>query len=101
MERNEIQIGELRSVVNGILDFIERDLGIASVTPQYDHYWTVPDGDLYSTTSKPEYLDAGSLKDDWHFVHAAFKDKSQALPATLAHVAPLLLLLSRQVQNYK
>jgi hypothetical protein len=101
MERNDdIAIGDLRRVINDILDFVENDLAIRSITPRYDHYWVVPDEDLYALDRQPGQLDAGSLKDDWHFLRAAVKNKNQALPATLAHVAPILTLLANQLHNH-
>jgi hypothetical protein len=46
-------------------------------------------------------LDCGSLTDDFEFVMAAYKDKSQAMPLVLMHIAPLLKALSTAVPSYK
>ena len=101
MERNsDIAIGDLRRVINDILDFVENDLAIHSVTPKHDHYWVIPNEDLYALDREPKQLDAASLQDDWEFVRAALKSKNQALPATLIHVAPILTLLANQLHNH-
>jgi hypothetical protein len=93
-----IQIDALRKVVNGIFDFIEKDLGISEVDLKKDHYW-IFDDDLYGM-ARPEELGAGSLQDDWEFLLSSAKDKAQQLPIMLIHVAPILQALSQAVPSY-
>src|SRR5262245_56752099 len=94
-----IQIDVLRKTINGILDFIEKDLGLSAVDLKRDHYWNVLDSDAYEI-AKPSELAAGSLQDDWEFLLAAEKDKAQQLPIMLIHVAPILQALAQAVPSY-
>jgi hypothetical protein len=94
-----IQIDVLRRVVNGIFDFIEKDLGIREVDLKKDHYWNVFDDDMYEL-ARPEELGAGSLRDDWEFLLSSAKDRGQQLPIMLIHVAPILQALSQAVPSY-
>ena len=94
-----VKIATLRKVFNGILDFIENDLAKNEVDLQKDHYWEIPECDVYET-SRPTQLVAGSLIDDWHFLTSAAKDKEQQIPIMLAHLAPILQALSQAVPSY-
>ena len=95
-----IQVDMLRKAINGILDFIEKDLAVSEVNLTKDHYWNVLNSDLYET-ERPEELGAGSLRDDWGFLLACASDKEQQLPIMLIHVAPLLKALSTAVPSFK
>jgi hypothetical protein len=94
-----IQIDALRRVINGIFDFIEKDLGVSEVDLKRDHYWNVLADDMYAL-ARPEELGAGSLQDDWEFLLSSAKDKAQQLPIMLLHVAPILQALSQAVPSY-
>ncbi len=94
-----IQIDTLRRVINGILDFIEKDLGISDVNLQKDNYWTVLE-DTTPDAGKPTEFGVGSLNDDWGFLLSSAKDKDQQLPIMLIHVAPILQALSQAVPSY-
>lgn len=93
-----IQIDALRKVINWIVDFIEKDLGISEVDLKKDHYWNVFDDDMYEL-ARPEDLGAGSLQDDWEFLLSSAKDKAQQLPIMLLHVAPILQALSQALPS--
>jgi len=95
-----IQIDTLRKVVNGILDFIEKDLGLREVRLQKDNYWTVLE-DSAPDAGKPSEFGVGSLNDDWEFLLSSAKDKDQQLPIMLIHVAPILQALAQAVPSYK
>lgn len=94
-----VRIQVLRNVINGILDFIEKDLGQSEVELGKDHYWEVLDHDLFSM-GRPAELGAGSLIDDWEFLLSTAKDKTQQLPIALIHVAPILKALSQAVPSF-
>ena len=94
-----IQIETLRRIINGILDFVEKDLAISEVDLKQDHYWNVFDDDMYEL-ARPKELGAGSLQDDWEFLLSSAKDKAQQLPIMLIHVAPILQALSQAVPSY-
>jgi hypothetical protein len=97
---NGISIDVLRKTINGILDFIERDLGITDVDLKQNYYWSVTNDTLYSMDHPPKELAVGSLMDDWDFVLSASKGADQQLPIMFIHIAPLLQALSQGVPNY-
>jgi hypothetical protein len=94
-----IQIDTLRKVINGIFDFVEKDLAISEVKLREDNYWTVLDDKAFDGV-QPTELGVGSLWDDWEFLLSSAKDKNQQLPIMLIHVAPILQALSRAVPSY-
>ena len=75
----EINISELRLVVNRILDHIEHDLGHVSVKLDQDDYWDVADGERYDLTKSPQGYVVGQLHDDWEFLSSILRNKDQAV----------------------
>ena len=93
----KIDVAELRTVINRILDHIEYDLGKREVILKQDAYWDVPDDVRYNFTSDPSGYAVGQLSDDWDFLKSILKDKDQAVSLMLIHVAPILLCLGEEV----
>lgn len=93
----EIKISELRSILNTILDHIEKDLGHAVVSIDADSYWDVSDSERYVFTKSPENLGHGQLNDDWEFLSPILEDKEQAVSLMLIHAAPLLRRIGEQI----
>jgi len=93
----EINITELRLVVNRILDHIERDLGHATVRLSEDNYWDAADEERYDFTKCPKNFEHGQLSDDWEFLSSILRDKDQAVALMLIHAAPLLRRIGEQV----
>jgi hypothetical protein len=97
---NSISIDVLRKTINGIFDFIEKDLGVTEVELKQDHYWSIPDTALYTMEGQPKELDVGSLKDDFEFLLSSSKSADQQLPIMFIHIAPILQALSQAVPSY-
>lgn len=97
---NSVDIEALRSVTNRIFDFIEKDLGVATVDLPHEYYWSVADDGAHSMDQPPKVLGVGSLSDDLSFVMAAHKDPRQAIPLVLMHIAPVLKALSTAVPSF-
>lgn len=93
----EINIAELRLVVNRILDHIEHDLGQAHVKLDEDNYWDVSNEERYDFTKTPNSFEHGQLHDDWEFLSSILNDKDQAVTLMLIHVAPLLRRIAEQI----
>jgi hypothetical protein len=55
-----IQIDALRKVINGIFDFIEKDLGVSEVDLKKDLYWTLLE-DKAPDAGQPTEFGVGSL----------------------------------------
>jgi hypothetical protein len=99
MANLELEISELRLVLNRILDHIEHDLGKARVTLDQDNYWDVADEERYDFAKSPQNFEHGQLGDDWEFLSAILKDKDQAVALMLMHAAPLLRRIGEQVRG--
>ena len=99
MANFEIEISELRLVINRILDHIEHDLGKTKVAIDQDDYWDVADRERYDFTKTPENFEHGQLSDDWEFISVLLKDKNQAFALMLMHATPLLRRLGEQVRE--
>lgn len=93
----EINIAELRVVINRILEHIEHDLGNVTVNLEEDDYWDVANEERYDFTKSPENFEHGQLHDDWEFLSSILNDKDQAVALMLIHVAPLLRRIGEQV----
>jgi hypothetical protein len=93
----EINIRDLREMLSRIFDHIENDLGVTEVTLDRDHYWEVPEDDLYRIEEVSPKLDIGQLSDDWHFLQPLIDDEDQALALTLIHIAPILRYLALKI----
>ncbi len=62
---NSVSIGTLREAINGVFDFVEKDLGMSEVELKKNYYWDIPEDELYSMENQPKELVVGSLIDDW------------------------------------
>lgn len=99
-DHRQVKIQVLRETINGIFDFIERDLGLSTAELPSNFYWTVPDEALYAMEHLPTQLDSGSLNDDLEFVESAHANREQAMPVMFMHLAPLLRALAFAVPSY-
>ena len=94
----ELDVSELRTIVNKIFDHIERDLGIRSLPLTQDDYWTVVGNERFDLTKCPDAYGVGKLYDDWAFLRPLpDKDKNEAFSLMLIHVAPILRWLGEEI----
>lgn len=95
-KKAEIDLVELKRVVDAIFDHLMIDVGVTriSVSQDDDFYWEVPDDRLHAVRKDQPPLDVGRLTDDWEFLSAILKDKRQAVGFMFVHVAPLLRYIS-------
>jgi hypothetical protein len=97
---NEIDLANLKKVVNSILDHVTNDLGIEMlpIKDDRDFYWEVPSDQLWTVRQQQPQLDIGRLSDDWEFVEG-LKDvpRNEAIALMLIHVAPLLRYVGEKV----
>ena len=100
MEKNKLQIEQLRAVIQRIFDLVQKDFGIKEVILDNNYYWSISEKDLYLLDKNPAQLDVGSLLDDLEFVRSAYEDADQALPLLLLHIAPLLTALATKLPNF-
>ncbi|WP_407157123.1 hypothetical protein [Bradyrhizobium sp. STM 3557] len=93
----EVNVSELRIIVNRILDHVEHDLGVTNVTLTQDEYWTISGNERFDLTRIPDVNGVGKLCDDWEFLQPLLKDKDQAVALMLIHVAPILSWLGEEI----
>lgn len=86
----EIELQQLRDVVNRLFDHIITTRGVGKVELGPNFYWNVPEDELYKMENKPAKLDVGSLEDDWEFVSGLLKKDSDPVAYQLTEAAPLL-----------
>jgi hypothetical protein len=100
----EIDLLELKRVVDRLLDHAVRDLHIARVEIKEDHYWHVDGDALYDMTKTPaeenDGLDIGSLSEDWEFASALLRDENEPIAPLLAKVVPLLRYIGERVREW-
>lgn len=96
---NNINISELRLVIERILNHIERDLGKAEVVLDEDDYWDVADEERYNFSKTPKNFEHGQLRDDWEFLLPIIKNEDRAFALMLMHVAPLLRRIGEQIRE--
>ena len=99
MVRAELDIRELKKVIDAIFDHIVNDVKVEKLTikDDQDFYWDVPSDKLYAVKDAQPQLDVGKLADDWEFLQAISKDKSQAVALMLIHAAPLLRHIGQEI----
>lgn len=89
-----INIGELRRIVNDLLDHVEAING-PELRLDQDYYWDVDSGLLYDMArDAPKTELVGSLGDSWEFLLNLRKQesdiKAEGPSLMLIHAAPLL-----------
>jgi hypothetical protein len=94
-----VPIGDLKAVVNLILDHIVHDLNIESVPIEeaQDFYWDLEREHMYDVQNKPPVDGIGRLSDDWDFLTKMGKDRHKAAALMLIHIAPLLRYIGEKV----
>jgi hypothetical protein len=96
---SELDLRQLKQVIDDIFDHMHNDLGIekVSIADEQDFYWDVPSNKIRDVKADQPQLDVGRLTDDWEFLAPILKDKNQALAIMLIHVAPLLRRIGEDV----
>ncbi len=97
--KHNINIAELRSIINSILSHVEDDLQLKEVELTEDYYWAIPDDSLYAILEGANEPNIGSLCDDLEFGRHILNDKTRAFPLMLIHVAPLLQYLALNIKK--
>jgi hypothetical protein len=101
MESNKIDMTVLRAVFNNIFDFALEGHDGSCLEVDENLYWTLSYDERFDMVNTPRVERVGSLMDDYHFLLAAEKDKEQAVPLLLEHLAPILQYLATRLSNYK
>jgi hypothetical protein len=94
-----VQLAELRRIINDLLEHVEQINGPEVVLEQ-DYYWDLNSEAAYSVTSEaPTSAGLGSLGDDWEFLlNLRGGDIKQDGPSLmLVHAAPLLRYIGEKV----
>jgi len=92
----EIDVEQLRTVINRLVDHIVTVRGVRRVDLGSDFYWDIDQSEAYDPTQKPTEIDLGSFSDDWDFLKNVREGKDLAA-VQLAQVAPMLRRLGEQL----
>jgi hypothetical protein len=92
----EIDVEQLRTVINRLLDHVVKVRGVRRVNLGGDFYWDIDQSEAYDPTQKPTEIDLGSFPDDWDFLENVREGKDIAA-VQLTQVAPILRRLGEQL----
>ena len=93
---DKIDIEELRTVVNTLLDHL-RDGGVSEVQLAKDYHWEIDASELYEVTNDPADLTVGSLFEDWESARQLAAGTKEPVVLLLSKVAPLLRYIADSV----
>lgn len=94
-----VNIGELRRIVNDLLDHVESVNG-PELRLDQDYYWDLDSKVMYDVTKKVSDVDlVGSLGDSWEFLLNLRRDniKQDGPSLMLIHAAPLLRYIGEKI----
>ena len=94
----EIDVEELRTVINRLLDHVIKTRGIQRVDLGSDLYWHIDRSEVYDPTQEPSEVDLGSFSDDWEFLKNV-REKQDIVALQLTEVAPILRRLGEKVSD--
>ena len=91
MEGNNINVEELRTLFNSIIDHLKNDLSIEAVAIQAEHdfYWEIEAPDRYKIASSPPVVTVGRLVDDLDFLRAMLAEGSTPPSIMLDHLGSI------------
>lgn len=100
----EIDLGELKTIINRLLDHAIDKRGVTSVRLEKNYYWNISEESRYDMAIKVPDFDVGSLVDDWGFVSHLLDKESDPIVYQLTEVAPILRYvgesLGRELAKY-
>jgi hypothetical protein len=96
----KINIAELQQITNEFFEHILNVLEIDSIELTESLYWSIHDEEKYKVENQPQNMGLGDLYDDMEFLKHILKDKDQAVPAMMMHLAPILDYLSTKADWY-
>jgi hypothetical protein len=101
MASGDIELKQIRSAINAVLDHLVDDLGIEKVAIDEadDFYWECPAPQVYDSSKKPIELETGRLTDDVDFVKLIQRGHCSDVSYNLVHVAPLLRYLGEKIKK--
>jgi hypothetical protein len=95
----EINLKQLKAVVNAVLDHLIEDLKIETVPIEEnkDFYWHCEAPGVYEMSKDPAGLSVGRLTDDVYFIRLVRRGETADASINLVHVAPLLRYIADTV----
>jgi hypothetical protein len=100
---SKIDINQLRSFLNSVLDHVQDDLNISSVNidSRHNFFWEVPLDELFEISGEPPRLVMGSSVDSLEFVSTSINagaKESYAATLMLMHAIPLLQVICHKIR---
>ena len=94
-----IDLRELQTVVNRLLDHLIKSKGIEAVPLAHTLYWNISTEELYDVVNPPKQPDIGSLADDWDFIRKLNDPSTEPVTIQLTEVAPILRYIGEVVKE--
>lgn len=97
----EIDVRQLKTAVNAVLDHLVEDLHLEKITidQNQDFYWDCPYAQLCDVSKKPTELDVGRLSDDVDLIKNVRRGESADASYNLVHVFPLLRYIAENIRH--
>jgi hypothetical protein len=92
----EIDLLQVKAVVNRLLDHIIEARGVKVVEIKNSNYWNIPSDAIYDS-EKPTDLDVGSFVDDWEFLSNLLDGNNQPIAYQLTELAPLIRYIGETI----
>ena len=101
MEKEEIDLRDLKTAVNAILDHVIEDLNIGklAIKNSEDFFWDCPPREMYDMSKKPTEWWTGRLTDDLEFIQKMLASQDGYIAFMLTHAAPLLRYVGQKVRE--
>ena len=94
----DVEIADLRRIVNRLLDHIE-DTGKNMIRLNQTFYWDVPEEERYGIDDQPQGLDVRSLHDDWDCIRFLLEDGEEPIIDQLSEAATLLRYIADSLRE--
>lgn len=98
MSAPAVEIGDLRRIVNRLLDHIESN-GQSAIRLYDTFYWDVPEEGRYGSDDRPDDLDVRSLHDDWDCIRFLIDDGEEPITDQLSEAATLLRYIADKLRE--
>ncbi|BAP33324.1 transcription-repair coupling factor [Chryseobacterium sp. StRB126] len=95
MENKDINISDIRKLINILSDKLEKLEDKNVVVLEDDLYWNILDEELYSPYHEPAQLTMGSVSEDWEFLQKVVNGEREMIDYDLYKLASILKFLGK------
>lgn len=96
MENKDINISDLRKLINILSDELEKLEGKNVVVLEDDLYWNILDEELYNPYHEPAQLTMGNLSEDWELLQKVVSGERGMIDYDLYKLTSILRFLGKK-----